>query len=281
MKKLLSILAGSFLMAGMIACDVIEEPYLKDNTGNQGGGAGETPEAVVKNILLEDYTGVQCVNCPAAGEIALHLQEQYEHQVIVLGVHAGGMSNPQPGNFPDFLTDEGTTWYTHFGFDSNPIGTVNRKLNGSSVAFNSPDWAEAVATSVTEEAVLDMTPTVEYDAANRTLKVNVTSKALVELPDTYSLVVCIMEDSIVGKQKAPVPGGIINDYMHRHVFRGTINGTWGEEINKEAIAPEDEITKEYTTTLNSDYNADQCYIIAYVANSESKEILQVVEKKIK
>ncbi len=281
MKKLLSILAGSFLMAGMIACDVIEEPYLKDNTGNQGGGAGETPEAVVKNILLEDYTGVQCVNCPAAGEIALQIQEQYGHQVIVLGVHAGGMSNPQPGNFPDFLTNEGTTWYTHFGFDTNPVGTINRKLNGGSVLFNVGDWTEAVAITAAEEAMIDMTPTVEYNDANRTLKVNIASKALVELPDTYSLVVCIMEDSIIGKQKAMVPGGIINDYMHRHVFRTTMNGAWGKEINTEAIAPEDVITKEYTTTLNEAYNADQCYIIAYVANSETKEILQVVEKKIK
>lgn len=280
MKKLLSILAGSFLMAGMIACDIIEEPYLKDNTGGQGGDPGETP-VVVKNVLLEDYTGVQCVNCPAAGELALQIQEQYGHQVIVLGVHAGGMSNPQPGNFPDFLTDEGTTWYTHFDFDTNPVGTINRKLNGGSVLFNVGDWTEAVAITAAEEAMIDMTPTVEYNDANRTLKVNIASKALVELPDTYSLVVCIMEDSIIGKQKAMVPGGIINDYMHRHVFRGTMNGAWGEEINTEAIAPEDVITKEYTTTLNSDFNADQCYIIAYVANSETKEILQVVEKKIK
>ena len=280
MKKLLSILAGSFLMVGMIACDVIEEPYLKDNTGNQGGAPGETPVAVVKNVLLEDYTGVRCPNCPEAGELALDIQEQYGHQVIVLSVHAGSLSAPQPGNFPDFLTNEGTTWYTHFGFTANPIGTINRKLNGSSVEFNKPEWAEAVATAVTEEAVLDMTPTVEYNDANRALKVNIDSKALVELPDTYSLVVCIMEDSIVGKQL--INGvGLVEDYMHRHVFRGTINGAWGEEINTEAIAPEDVITKEYTTTLNEAFNADQCYIIAYVANSESKEILQVVEKKIK
>ena len=277
MKKLSYLIAMAFLMLGFAACDVIEEPYKKDNSGN---GNEPNPNVVTKRVLLEDYTGVQCPNCPAAGELAIDLQEQYGHDLIVLSVHAGGMSAPQPGNFPNFLTTDGTTWYTHFGFDSNPIGTVNRKLNGGTYAFQSTEWADAIATAMQEEAMVEMTADIEYNESNRDLKVDITSKALAEMNDTYSLVVCIMEDSIVGKQI--INGvGTVNDYMHRHVFRGTINGTWGEDINTTAIAPEDEIVKSYTTTLNANFDADQCYIIAYVANSETKEILQVIEKKIK
>ena len=267
----------AFLMLGFAACDVIEEPYKKDNSGN---GNEPNPNVVTKRVLLEDYTGVQCPNCPAAGELAIDLQEQYGHDLIVLSVHAGGMSAPQPGNFPNFLTTDGTTWYTHFGFDSNPIGTVNRKLNGGTYAFQSTEWADAIVTAMQEEAMVEMTADIEYNESNRDLKVDITSKALAEMNDTYSLVVCIMEDSIVGKQI--INGvGTVNDYVHRHVFRGTINGTWGEEINTTAIAPEEEIVKSYTTTLNANFNEDQCYIIAYVANSETKEVLQVTEKKIK
>lgn len=279
MKKLSYIIAMAFLMIGFAACDVIEEPYKKDNNGNNPGGGNENPAVVKKHVLLEDYTGVKCPNCPAAGELALDLQEQYGHDLIVLSVHAGGMSSPV-GGFPNFLTNDGTAWYTHFGFDSNPVGTVNRKLNGGTYGFQSTEWTEAVAATMQEEAIVEMTSDIEYNASNRNLKVDITSKALAEMPNTYSLVVCIMEDSIVGKQI--INGvGTVDDFMHRHVFRGTINGTWGEEINTTAIAPEDEIVKSYTTTLNEAYNADQCYIIAYVANSETKEILQVTEKKIK
>ena len=124
-----------------------------------------------------------------------------------------------------------------------------------------------------------MASNVEYDDATRNLKVDVISKALVELPDTYSLAVCIMEDSIVGKQL--LPSGYDDNFVHRHVFRGSINGTWGEDINSAAIAADEEIKKSYSITLNEAYNADQCYIIAYVANSDTKEVLQVIEKKIK
>ena len=276
MKKLSYIIATAFLALGMAACDVIEEPYKKDNGGgNPGGepGAG----VVMKNVLLEDYTGVRCVNCPAAGQVALNLQEQYEHRVVVLGVHAGPLASvPPTGIYPDFRTDEGTTWFTHFGFDSNPVGTVNRKLNGGVYAYQSTEWTDAVASALQEEAQVEMTPEVTFDNNTRKLDVNVKSKFLAELSGTYSLTVCIMEDSIVGRQE-----GMGADYTHRHVFRGTINGTWGEDINTTTIAPQDEIVKSYSTTLDADYNADQCYIIAYVANSETKEILQVIEKKIK
>ncbi|MBO5810043.1 MAG: Omp28 family outer membrane lipoprotein [Bacteroidales bacterium] len=233
-------------------------------------------EYVVKNILLENYVGVKCVNCPAAGELALQLQEKYHHNVIVLGVHAGDLAN-----FPLFnlKTPEGDAWWSQFNFQQNPIGTVNRKMINGGYAYDSPMWADAVAEALQEEAALEMSSAIVYNEATRKLKVDITSEFVAELPDTYSLTVCIMEDSIVGIQQTTE--GMVNDYVHRHVFRTTMNGAWGEIINNTAIAPGDVITKSYTTTLDTAYNADQCYIIAYVSNSDTKEILQVIEKKIK
>ena len=293
MKKILSILAVSFLMMGMVACDIIDEKdYIK---GDNGGTTppeqpvdptpGETGDFTTsKHVLLEDYTGVRCNNCPAAGEIALGLQKQYGHSVVVLGVHAGFNAKPlYPGDgYTDFTTTDGDAWYNFFGFIDNPIGTVNRKLNGGVYGIYPSDWTDAVTTSLQEEAAVAMASNVEYDAATRNLKVDITSKALVELPDTYSLTVCIMEDSIVARQLLPsTEGGINENFVHRHVFRKTMNGTWGEELNTTALAPEDQIKKSYSVTLDEAYNDNQCYIVAYVANSDTKEVLQVIEKKIK
>lgn len=293
MKKILSILAVSFLMMGMVACDVIDEQdYIKNNggttppeqpsePGNPGepGEPGETGDFTTsKCVLLEDYTGVRCSNCPAAGEIALNIQKQYGHSVVVLGVHSGLLSAPI-GGYPNFKTTEGETWFSFFGFDRNPIGTINRKSDGGVYGVPSTDWADAVASALQEESAVGMASNVEYDEATRNLEVHVTSKALVELPDTYSLTVCVMEDSIVGKQLLPT--GDDENFVHRHVFRKTLNGTWGEELNTVALAPEDVITKSYSVKLDEAYNAEQCYIIAYVANTDTKEVLQVIEKKIK
>lgn len=260
-------------MAGVTSCDQIkEDEFIKGGDDNTVVVSGH------KSVLLEDYTGVRCNNCPAAGEIALQLQEQYGHSVIVLGVHSGFLSIPV-GGYPNFKTTEGDEWYNFFGFIENPIGTVNRKLNGGVYGFPTSNWADAVAEALQEEAVVEMTPTINYNESNRNLEVHIFSKFLTELPDTYSLTVCVMEDSIVGKQ-LKLEGDDLN-YVHRHVFRETINGTWGEELNTTSISPKEMFIKTYSTTLNEAYNEDQCYIIAYVANSETKEVLQVIEKKIK
>lgn len=284
MRKILSIIAVSFFMMGMVACDVIDEQdYIKNNGGTtppeqpvDPGLPGETGDFTTsKCVLIEDYTAVRCPTCPAAGEIALDIQKQYGHSVVVLGVHAGFLSYPL-GGYPNFKTPEGDVWFEFFGFDNTPSGTVNRKDNGGVYLFSSSEWADAVTSTLQEECTVAMASNVEYDEASRNLKVDISSKALVELSETYSLTVCIMEDNIVGKQD-----GEGDDYVHRHVFRKTMNGAWGEEINTTAIAPEEVITKSYTTTLDATYIADNCYIIAYVSNSNTKEVLQVIEKKIK
>ncbi|MBR5146970.1 MAG: hypothetical protein IKW54_05040, partial [Bacteroidales bacterium] len=164
---------------------VPNEPELPEEPGESGGFT------TTKCVLLENYRGVRCTNCPAADEIALDIQKQYGHNVVVLGVHAGFLSVPV-GGYPNFKTTEGDAWFKFFGFDSTPLGTINRKNDGG-YAFPSTEWADAVATTLQEKATVAMASNVEYDEATRNLKVDVTSKALVELPDTYSLTVCIME----------------------------------------------------------------------------------------
>ncbi len=283
MKKTILILSIiTLIFAGCKKDDVFQKGDIFVNgwngpVPNEPVNPEDYPEVYLqKYVLLEDYTGVRCNNCPAAGEFALQLQEQYHHKVIVLGVHAGSLAFYPPFNL---TTTEGDAWWSFFNFQQNPTGTINRKMINGGYAYDTPMWADAVAETLQEEAALEITPAIEYNEATRNLKVDIISEFVAELPDTYSLTVCIKEDNIIGKQLTQE--GNVDDYVHRHVFRTTMNGAWGEIINNTAIAPGDVITKSYTTTLDTAYNADQCYIIAYVSNSDTKEILQVIEKKIK
>ena len=282
MKKLLNILAVSLFMIGMIACDKIEESYFRPN--NEDSEHLPLSDDDISNwenkkvVLLEDYTGVRCVNCPAAAEIANNLLAQYEHQLVVLGIHAGFLSMPI-GGFPDFQTEEGSAWYEHFGFDSNPIGTINRKLNGSTYGYNASAWADAVAQAVEGQPNIRLLTATSFDENTRQLKVSAYTTFLegFEGNSNYNLTVCLMEDNVIGKQL--VPEGTNEEYVHRHVFRGTLNGAWGAEFDQ--VVLEEDIVKSYSITMDEAFNADNCYIVAYVYDRETKEILQVTEKKIK
>lgn len=284
MKKILSILAVSFFMIGMIACDKIEEDnYFKPN--NESNDTIPLPIEDINNwknekvVLLEDFTGVRCVKCPDAAIVAHELQEQYGHQLVVLGVHAGWNANPMKDTtYIDFRTEEGEEWNKFFNFMSNPIGTINRQSEGSSYGYAFGTWSDEVKKAIVGTPNIRLLSATKYNEKDRELKVTVYSKFLEDFTDKYNLTVCLMEDHIVGKQ-AGKNGG--DEYDHRHVFRKTLNGAWGTELNEETILADTEIIKNYSIKLDDNFNADNCYIIAYVYLRESKEVLQVIEKKIK
>ena len=67
------------------SCEVIEGPYMTgtidpiDTTNNQ----------YVKNILIEDFTGHTCKNCPDAARELDAIHDVYGSQIIGLAIHAG------------------------------------------------------------------------------------------------------------------------------------------------------------------------------------------------
>lgn len=251
------------------SCNKVKEPYIN-----------EVELKSDKIILLEDYTGVKCVNCPKAAEIAHDLQTKFPKNLIVLGVHAGSLAMPFT-NSEDFRTEAGNAWWDFFGFASNPIGTINRTKKGSTYGYSKEGWATAISDILTSEEALPVKVKIQpiiYDTATREIEVKVKSTFLTEMEGDFYLFACIMEDSIVGKQL--VEGGVNNDYIHRHVLRKAINGSWGEQIFKGITEDDFEISTELTATLDDNFNDKQCYVISYVYDRNDYHILQAAQRKI-
>lgn len=278
------------IVFAMTSCDKLKEPYFiepiavvsdtipleaSDTLGFDGK----------KVVILEDYTGVRCNNCPAAAELAAQLQKQYEPHLIVMGVHPKGVLQMPNGGFPDFRTDIGNEWNNYFNISSYPNGTVNR-----SRAIGSPEWANAVAAELGEgsnDAYIRLIVKTKYDEATRELSVTTHSKVLLDIPSEVTLTTCIMEDSIVGKQIKQT--GIDTAYMHRHVFRGTADGTtWGSaisdnpsEISGDVITAGSNFIRTMKFTIDEAFNADQLYIVAFISRSDNHYVFQATERKIK
>jgi len=146
------------------ACDKIEEPYLI-STGNADTAACPAPEfpeitTHIKRVLLEDYTGHTCVNCPSAAVISHDLKEQYGDQLVLIAVHAGFFAKPtNTGNYTfDFRTTAGTAWDDQFGIGriGNPNGMVNRRKINNTFVVPPSGWSGAVDGMVAEIPQLDI-----------------------------------------------------------------------------------------------------------------------------
>ena len=239
---------------------------------------GGEVEPTGKTVLIKDFTGARCVNCPAAAEHAHNLQHQLdEDHIFILSVHAGFQAQPM-GSFPNFLTDEGTAWYNNH--DSNPLFTVDHVALTEGNTLNDAQIDAPVAEALLEEQSFEIVVGPSYDAATRQLQVQVQAVALNDLDGEFYITVCLVEDHITGWQT--IPGGVDKEYDFRNVFRGTLNGAYGEAFEDLHVDADDTFYFSYNTEINADYNADECYLMVYVYDkSQDDKILQTAVKKIK
>ena len=231
-----------------------------------------------KTVLIKDFTGSRCVNCPAAAEYAHNLQHQLgEDRIFIMSVHAGSLAQ-QVGQFPDFVTDEGTAWYGNNA--SNPLFCVDYVGLTESNTLYVEELDYPVSQSLEEVQSFEIAIHPTYDAATRQLSVVSEIKAIEDMEGEYNVTVCLVEDNIVGWQV--IPGGVNQEYVFRNVFRGTLNGADGENIAQGVVTMGDQFSVQSSKTLDAAYNDGECYVWVYVSDkSKNGKVLQTAVKKIK
>ncbi|MBE0646460.1 MAG: Omp28-related outer membrane protein [Bacteroidales bacterium] len=262
----------------VVSCDKLDQPYSSEKV--------IVLDTNKRKVLLEDYTGMKCVNCPAATADAEALVDLYKGQVILMTVHAGYFSEPDAsGHYStDYRVTEGVSWFNDFLLISNPMGMVNRAPYNGKPAIGSGSWAEAVASVAQENEVASIRITTEYTPLSRH-HINTTIETTFhsELPGAYNLTVCILEDSIVGWQKNNDPNvGTVPDienYVFNDMLRAVLNGTYGEQVTN-AVDTTLTYSNTYVYTINDSWNPDHLSLVAFVFNSETKEIIQVEKQHL-
>jgi hypothetical protein len=272
-----------FAAAIFSACDVIEPPY-KETTENPI----DTTKKYVQKVLIEDYTGFYCGNCPAAAEQAKVLHETYKDRVVVMGVHAGFFAKPKKTEDYDFRTTVGTELDNFFGIGiaGNPNGMINRtgfstKSHIASVA----SWSAKTSEALAQEPVVGISLKPEFNSATKTLSLEATAEFLKAAESDAYLAVYLVEDSVIQFQldyrKNPAPN--VPDFVHMHVLRGAVNSTWGDQLSTAAISSGAKFTKNYIYTIpeGKDWKPEHMKIIAYVHRYNSTyEVLNVEEVEL-
>ncbi len=273
-----------FAVLGLLSvtgCDKIDAPY-----GTSTGSGPVGGDSIVQNVLLEDFTGHTCQACPNAHREATRLHGIFGERLIIIALHADFWADPYPAGAPYFTYDFRNPVATQLATDFNvigqpfPKGMVNRMLNPGTSDQLILDWAGWEPKindwlSTTAKAGIEITPS--YNSGNRKISADVEVKAVSDLTDPVRLAVYFVEDSIVNWQKDN--GTNIQNYIHRHVLRGSLNGTYGEDLG--ALSAGAVVNKTYEDFLiPNDANAAQVYLVAILTNSVTDEVVQVEEIKL-
>jgi hypothetical protein len=293
MKRLIISVIAIFLtgIAGVIiSCDKINEPYMHvaDVSDCPVPIFPDAP-APSKTVLLEEFTGHKCINCPTAAHyIELIKQQAYGNRVIVLEIHASIFATPESGDYSLDLRAEnhGDELYQDFDVIGEPNAMFNRKkLDGTFYSYADPTlWQAKVEQVLAETPVLTMQVINNYDSASRKLCTHIKTKFLTANSQNLKIAVWIAEDSIVGFQKnnnsAVGTTPDISNYVFMDVMRDEFVGTYGEILTNGSVAQDSAVIHAYKKILPSDWVDKHCKVVAYVYDDNSKVILQAVEGKV-
>ena len=225
------------------------------------------PAEVGRAILIEDFTGQKCINCPTGTEIINSIVETYgEENVIAVGIHSGPLGFAGNSKTVGLMTDTGNEYYTRWDKENKmgqPWVIFNRKTSPDSHYNN---WADMVGTIISEKANLSVKIANAYDAATRTLTTTVGADG-VNGTVNGKLQVWIVEDGVKALQMMP-DGSANKEYVHNHVFRAAVNGTWGEDVT---VKEGETTTKQYSYVLPEAWDADKIAVVAFVYNDGGVE----------
>jgi hypothetical protein len=270
------------LLSGLFyySCDKLDAPYA---TVKKPGG--DTTK-ITQKVLLEDYTGHKCVNCPEASKAAHVLESGYGGKLIVMAVHAGYLAEPSAtGEFTaDYTTAAGDAWFNTFpGFIGNPLGMVDRQPYLGKVVLGPDQWANAIDSLIIMAPVAGLEISNTLDTVLGELRVQTETKFLAKLAGKYSLTLCILEDSLISAQKNNNPEidstPIIHHYVFMDVLRTTITGTWGEELTT-VVDTATTYKKDYIFAFDPTWVPKNCSLVGFISNEDTRGIIQAEKVKV-
>lgn len=233
-----------------------------------------------KNILLEEFTGINCGNCPSAHKIAANLLLAQENTFYSIAIHSGYYASPFSDQ-PDFRTPEGEELDATFASGSGyPCGMINRHtFAGTSPIMSRSNWTLCAKEIHQENAPVNLYVTSTYSAADAQLTVHVEGYYTADVDAQQNfLTVALTQNNIRGPQSG---GGVGSDYLHQHMLRDYLTPLWGDTISD--CTEGSFFTKDYTYAVPENINdvavdPAELEVIVFVANDKT-DVLNVTGVK--
>ena len=269
MKKVLSLAVLAFLSVFTVMAQ--GEQFVSTEVSN-------------KNVVLEEYTGINCGYCPDGHRIANEIAAAHPGRVFVINVHAGSYAANT------YTTQFGNALANQTGLDGYPAGTVNRHVfSGSVTSLGRNQWNSASNTILNQTSPVNIAARGTLDWTTRELNITVQLYYTAnEANSTNKLNVAILQDNVIGSQSGASynPSQQVgNQYRHMHMLRHLITGQWGEDVTTTTQGSFVEKTYSYTipASLGSP-NAiaaklEDLHFVAFVAQGQ-QEILTGCEVEI-
>lgn len=256
-------LAVAALLAASCSDISYEDRLVEEEVGPIVPTTGES-----RTVLIEDFTGQNCPNCPTATTVVENLEHFYSGHVIAVAIHSGmlGMGTP-------LFTKEGQEYFLKLGNENlpQPAVRVNRigepLCGGPEVQNRLPELVHTYAAQTTPVKISDFTGTVsESDANTYDVNFNIsTTQSLDALVQVW-----VTENDFISWQKMP-DGSRNREFRHNNIFRTTLTPIDGDAVS---LTEGTAAACHYNLAINSAWTAANMYVVIIVSSKDG-EMLQV------
>ena len=226
----------------------------------------EKLEPADRTVLLEDFTGQRCVNCPRGTEVIEQLQEEFGDKVIAVGIHGGPLGFAGSASLVGLATDVGDEYYDYWNLEYQPVGLIDR--HG---AVKHTDWTKAVVEELAKTSRLNLV--VEAENKGKQMVISVWGMST-DGTVNGRLQVWVLEDGITAMQMMP-DGSSNREYVHNHVLRTPVNGTWGTEVSIKEGEPWKTVMQQ---DIDAGWVAENLSVVAFVYDDTG--VLQAAKSKV-
>lgn len=256
--------------------------------------SGILANAQPKAILLEEFTGAHCGNCPMGSYMVDSMLDKYP-SLIAVSLHS--YTSPDAMFFPQVDTI-GTAYAA-----GAPLGGIDRIYNTTFgyVAIYHNAWDAAIQARLALQPQLNVSLASSWNAVTRNISATITTDILTNLANgDYRFNLYIVEDSVTGTgfgydqinfYDAQVGnpffgmGNPIVGFVHRHVVRAILPATWGMPgVIPAAPLSGQSFSFPLNYTLPAGINEDHVSLVAFVskysANHQADEALNTIQQKL-
>ena len=237
----------------------------------------ETPQ--IKNVLLEEFTGVRCVNCPKAHELLDNLEAQYVTRLISLSAHSRFQSEPYEGDPSLHISQADTLAQLLEPLVAKPSGSIDRrKFPGDNLLVFTTKWTSYVSQQMAATTPVNIHIENQYNANTREFSTVITLHYTATDTLESRMTVMLLEDGIVTAQLGE--SGIEDHYVQNRVLRRILPSTSGMPLTISRERGRVSV-RRFALTLPGDWKAENMRVIAFAHRSEGiKDVLHVSEKRV-
>ena len=214
-------------------------------------------------ILVEDYTGTWCTNCPRVTYNLEQAVSQNDH-IIPAAIHKSRWAGDDPFGFADIQT-----LTNDYGISQYPTPIINRTLG-----FVWDETANSLQTELDKSQGLGLA--INSNITGNTLNTDISVRFDMDFSKkNLNLVIYLTENHLFADQangtnyyggQDPIP-----DFEHNHTLRAALTGVYGQTIPADETTANAVYHYQFSGNIPSEVSdINNCDIVAFVLDGNDK-----------